>query len=118
MKPWSRDESLSLTLNIRSVSATDLYEYESQDRLSHDTREEPLRTNISTKHSRTYAKGFAGFGCQKTLKNEEGRESIYKEETRSGFSKLLPTFSENISRISEWNFEQLSPQVSLLLTRF
>ena len=31
-KPWSRDESLSLTLNIRSVSATDLYEYESQDK--------------------------------------------------------------------------------------
>ena len=32
MKAWSRDESLSLTLNIRSVSATDLYEYESQDK--------------------------------------------------------------------------------------
>ncbi|KAF2570805.1 hypothetical protein F2Q70_00004349 [Brassica cretica] len=32
MKPWSRDESLTLTLNIRSVSATDLYEYESQDK--------------------------------------------------------------------------------------
>ncbi|KAF3499956.1 hypothetical protein F2Q69_00043217 [Brassica cretica] len=32
MKPWSRDESLSLTLNIRSVSATDLYEYESHDK--------------------------------------------------------------------------------------
>ena len=32
MKAWSRDESISLTLNIHSVSATDLYEYESHDK--------------------------------------------------------------------------------------
>ncbi|KAF2602404.1 hypothetical protein F2Q70_00026337 [Brassica cretica] len=32
LKAWRRDESLSLTLNIRSVSATDLYKYESQDK--------------------------------------------------------------------------------------
>ena len=43
---------------------------------------------------------------------------IFKEKTRSGFSKLLQTVSENHSRISEWNVEQLSPQVSLLLTRY
>ncbi|KAF3595982.1 hypothetical protein DY000_02020495 [Brassica cretica] len=50
---------------------------------------------------------------RKVLRNEEGGESVFKEETRSGFSKLLQTFSENLSKMLEWNVEQLSPQISL-----
>ena len=54
MKQWSRDESLSLTLIIRSVSARDLYEYESQDKTIlgyHVALVKNLYELLSTKHS-------------------------------------------------------------------
>lgn len=53
MKQWRRDESLSLTLIIHSVSATDLYEYESPDKTILGSRAlvKNLYELLSTKHS-------------------------------------------------------------------